>query len=87
MCIFFNMYDTLGEILYRTIDRKFRAFRDAKLKKFEKSNTFLLYSYFFLYTYMLKKIHISTRYENATLCIILARFVSGKNQIFFVIVI
>ena len=38
MCIFFNMYDTL------------EPFRDAKLKIEEKIGTFLLYSYFFLYS-------------------------------------
>ena len=44
---FRNMYDTLDEILYRTIQR-------CQIeKKLKKRNTFLLYSYFFLYTQIL----------------------------------
>ena len=63
MCIFFNVYDTLGEILYHTIVQKIgqkpniqkcqQTFRDATWKKFEKKiYTFLLQSYFFLYIQM-----------------------------------
>ena len=62
MCIFFNMYDILGEILYRTIkDAKWKGFEKNTeiMSNFEhaempnaKSDTFLLYSYYLLYNYL-----------------------------------
>ena len=38
MCIFFNMYDTLGEILYRTINHtgNFKHAEMPNVKKIEK---------------------------------------------------
>ena len=43
MCIFFNMYDTLGEIFYRTIVQKISNIQRCQMEKvWKKSNTFLL---------------------------------------------
>ena len=77
MCICFNKYDTLGEILYLT--ENFEHLEMLNGKSLKKSNTFLLYSYYFLYSCNLVELSNPLQYLAKNMTLLVHKFHGEKS--------